>query len=158
MQTERSLAEGFIASHPAEAARVLESLPPAQLVVLFNEIPAPLTAACLANLASAKSAEILAETPADRAGRIFEALQAHEAASLLRPTTPEQREKLLENTPAKVAEPIRRLLRYPRGDRRQPDGPQSSVAAGRHQRRRSAIPPTRVLLACDLLRVHRGPQ
>ena len=71
MQTERSLAEGFIGSHPAEAARVLESLPPAQLVVLFNEIPAPLAAACLANLASAKSAEILADTPADRAGRIL---------------------------------------------------------------------------------------
>lgn len=115
MRAERSLAEEFIGSHPAEAARVLERLPSVPLVNLLNELPAPVAAECLRALAVSKSAEILVETAPDRAGRIFEVLEPHDVAAMLRPMAPDQRDRLLAGAPAKVSETTRRLLDHPEG-------------------------------------------
>ena len=115
MHADRTLAEEFLALHPAEAARVLDDLPSARLADLFNELPLPLAAVCLRSVALPKSAEILAAVTADRAAQVFEALQTHEVAAALRPLAPERRDELLSGMPPGVSEPIRRLLRHPEG-------------------------------------------
>lgn len=115
MHAELALAQEFIGSHPAEAARVLETLPARELLELFNTLPAPLAAECLKKIALSKRVEALSGIAVEQLDRILEAMQAHEVAAALRPMTSEQRNRLLESAPPRLAEPARRLLRYPEG-------------------------------------------
>ena len=52
-----SLSWTFLRAHPEDAARVLESLPPADVIALMQALPARITARALSNLRPSLAAE-----------------------------------------------------------------------------------------------------
>ena len=54
-----SLSWTFLRAHPEDAARVLEGLPPADVVALMQALPARITARALSNLRPSLAAAVL---------------------------------------------------------------------------------------------------
>lgn len=108
-----TLTHAFMRAHPAEAARVLESVPAAAAAALFAEAPARLGAGVLAAMfpgAAAQSLELLDD---ERALELLAALGAQPAAALLRHLNEERRVRLIGGLPTATALASRLLLAYP---------------------------------------------
>jgi Mg/Co/Ni transporter MgtE len=102
----------FLQAHPVPAARVLESLPVADAVALFERTPARVVAPVAEVMLFAAAARIVTELPYGKAAALLSALGPAGAAAVLRHVTAERRTPLLEALPAAQAFAVRLLLGY----------------------------------------------
>lgn len=103
----------YLASHPRDAARVMETLDPAELASFIAEVPVRLAAASLAELAPWRAGRCLAALPPERAGALVEELPPDRRSPCLRAMGEPQREAILEHVPRRRARVLRRQLGYP---------------------------------------------
>jgi len=103
----------YLAAHPHDAARVMETLDPAELAEFIAGVPVRLAAPSLAALAPWRTARCLAAVPPETAGALVEALPADRRAPCLRAMNGPAREAILERTPARLARTLRHQIGYP---------------------------------------------
>lgn len=113
MQTERFLAQGFLESHPEDAAMILERFSPEELADLLQENPPPIAAAVLERMIPIRAAEVLALMPPERWREVVDALPIHAAAGLLSRMESGNRESILASLSPDSVKPLRVLLKYP---------------------------------------------
>ena len=114
--TELFLARELLASHPADAARVLErhpaavsstllaALSPAESAPVLDQLAPGTATVCLQAMLAGTAGELLAELPIDR------------AAALLRRLPAEDAQRILDAAPAPVlAAALRMVIAYPEG-------------------------------------------
>jgi magnesium transporter len=115
LETDRLLAEAFLASHPAEAAREIELHPPPAVGAFLSDCTAHELARAMTAMDPAVAAAALAEMEADHATGIVAALPPPAASVLLRRVDPGLRALILERMPPRTAGRIRSRLQYPAG-------------------------------------------
>lgn len=103
----------FLTAHPAEAARVLESLSSRDAGALFCAIPTDVGARVLASMLPTAAARILTEAPESTAVAITAAAGTQSIVAILRHVSGEMRTRLLVGLPAAVAVTVRMLLGFP---------------------------------------------
>jgi len=113
MQTERFLAQGFLESHPEDAAAILERFTAEELAAVLQENRPRIAAAVLERMIPVRAAEVLASMPLERSRDIVEALPIHSAAGFLSRMEAVQRETILASLPSESVRPLRALLKYP---------------------------------------------
>ncbi|MFA9460152.1 magnesium transporter MgtE N-terminal domain-containing protein [Thiohalorhabdus methylotrophus] len=84
MAEETALARIFLESHPAEAAGVLEGLPPGEVAELAEELPAAVLAPAVGAMTPVPGARCLREIGEERAAELLQVLPARRAAALIR--------------------------------------------------------------------------
>ncbi len=109
------LSTAFAASHPAEAARVLEELEPEERGRFLTRCDPATAGVVLRAMVPFDAARSLESMPVAAAASVLAGLQIEEAAGLLRVTSPGGSEELLEALGPEVAVPLGFLLRYPEG-------------------------------------------
>jgi len=113
MADSRDLALAFLRTHPAEAARVLESLPTDDASALFAAIPPASGAAAIAAMLPPAAARILAGMPQDDASALLNATSHQSAVSVLRHVPATMRARLLAGMPPASALAAQMLLGLP---------------------------------------------
>jgi len=88
------LAQAFLEAHPAEAAGVLEGLPPGDVAELSRTVPPEAMAPALGAMAPALGGRCLQELAEEDAADLLEILPTRQAAALLR-SLPQYRQRLL---------------------------------------------------------------
>ncbi len=107
------LTNAFLARHPSDAARVLESLPAEEAAVLFERVPARLGAPVLGSMLPHAAARCLVRIDVSRAAMLLATISVPTAAALLRNVPEAQRTPLLDALPTAIALGCRALLGYP---------------------------------------------
>lgn len=115
METDRVLAEAFLASHPAEAAREIERHPLPAIGAFLADCSADELARVVTAMDPAAAAAALGEMEAENATGIVAALTPPAASVLLRRVDVDLRALILERMPPRTAARIRRRLQYPDG-------------------------------------------
>lgn len=105
----------FVAKHPADAARVLDGLPPSDVANLCGALEPAAFAPVFEQMIPSVAADCLAGMCPATAAHVVEELRADVAASLLRRLDPEAKEAVLERLEPGVAEPLKVLLRHREG-------------------------------------------
>lgn len=113
METDHILADAFLKSHPAEAARAIESHPVAEAVAFLSDWPPERIAPVLTSLDVAFAAAVVSEADRDVAVRFVEPLAPVAASRLLRRVAPEVRGTILQRMSSSARSSIGVLLRYP---------------------------------------------
>lgn len=114
-EIETRLATGFLETHAADAAAVLEARNPGDVASLLAEVePAP-AAVVLRQMVAGRGAACVLRMDARKAAKILGELPANAVASLLRGLSPEERESVLGYLRVDDAASVRRLLAYPSG-------------------------------------------
>jgi len=113
MADSTDIALAFVAAHPGEAARVLESLPTRDAGELFAAIPAPLAARVFAAMLPTAAARILGDLPESVAVALAAAADTQSIVAILRHVEPALRTRLLAALPATAAVAARMLLGFP---------------------------------------------
>jgi magnesium transporter len=106
------LTHAYLASHPADAARVLEDLAVGDATALFARVPARLGAPVLEAMRPQVAASVL-PADAERGALLLRNLSVPGAAALLRYLPETRRAALIEALPAAMALACRTLLGYP---------------------------------------------
>jgi len=104
---------GFIESHAADAARVLDQLPRHEAVALICSVPTRLMVPVARAMSSFAVARCLDIMPEGRAAGLIQRLGIHTTASILRYLSATRREELLAGLPTASAVACRLLLGYP---------------------------------------------
>jgi magnesium transporter len=112
VKVERLLVSGFLADHPADAARLLEAMPFDQAVAVMNEASVKGAARALSSLSADLAARCLENLPPAKASELLNALPPASAAAFLRRVDKGKRQPLLDGVPAKSRERLQSLLRY----------------------------------------------
>ena len=105
----------FLQREPADAAATLEDLPPEDVAELLAIAPARIAAPAVAQMASWRAASVLERMPSDKAAGLVNNLPYDDALGAVRAMKNETREQLLESSGTRIADHIRRSLRYPEG-------------------------------------------
>lgn len=113
MAESREFTLAFVRSHPGEAARVLEQLPPADAAALLAEVPAGIACGLVARLLPAFAARSLALLPRERVVRLLRGAGAPSSAAILRHAPGAWRAAVLGALPTPTALACRLLLRFP---------------------------------------------
>jgi magnesium transporter len=113
MRTERFLAQGFLESHPEDAAVILERLTTEELANLLQENRPPIAAAVLERMIPIRAAEVLVLMPLERSREVVDALPIHAAAGILSRMEFGNRETILASLPPDSVKPLRVRLMYP---------------------------------------------
>lgn len=113
MNADLWLATVFAETHPAEAARVLESLPMDEGCRLLEHVPDAVSADILSRAAPASAAMCLAMLTPPHAGCVLASMEPDRAAGLLRRISEKLRAILVGATPKEAAQRIIKLLKYP---------------------------------------------
>lgn len=113
MANEDDLTFAYLAGHPADAARVLETLPREASVALLSRVPARIGAPVLGALRPASAAAHLAAVEPDRAVALLGMMRVQAAAAALRLVPEPRRAALLDALPSARAVAYRLLLNYP---------------------------------------------
>jgi Mg/Co/Ni transporter MgtE len=108
-----SLTWAFLRAHPEDAARALESLPPADVVALMQALPARITARALSNLRPSLAAAVLHGVDRNRGSALLALLDTSMAARVLRQVTEERRVALLAQLRTAKGMALRVLLTVP---------------------------------------------
>lgn len=103
----------YLAAHPVDAARVMETLDPSDLAAFIATVPVRLAAPSLALVAPWRAGRCLAGLTADRAVALIEHMPAERRALTLRAVADASREAILERMPERRARALRRQLGYP---------------------------------------------
>ena len=108
-----TLTLAFIESHPADAARVLETLPAAESAALFERVPARLGAPVLAAMLPPTAARNVTALGDERGMGLLSLLGAQAAVAVLRHVPEPRRSHLIDGLPTATAVASRMLLGYP---------------------------------------------
>jgi Mg/Co/Ni transporter MgtE len=108
-----SLTWAFLRAHPEDAARVLEALPPADVVALMQALPARITARALSNLRPSLAAAVLHGVDRNRGSALLAMLDTSMAARVLRQVTEERRVALLAQLRTAKGIALRVILTVP---------------------------------------------
>jgi magnesium transporter len=109
------LAQTFVEFYPAEAARILETLPVAEIAELFNREPTARVIALVENILPGVAAAALQQLGPDRARPLLSGLEPHQAAMLLSRLEQESQSAFLLAMESSQAREIRFLMTYPAG-------------------------------------------
>lgn len=109
---EQDLARSVLASHPLEAARVLERLPAEQVAAFLAEAEPEAAASCLRVMHGPVAAETLAALDTPQAVEILGRLPLDAASGTLRRLPPERRTALLSAAGGRLERSLRALLRF----------------------------------------------
>lgn len=113
MADRESLTHTFMRDHPAEAARALESVPPADVAALLVRTPVRLGAPVLAAMLPTTAVRTLEALADERATELLGALPVQPAALLLRQVGEPRRARLIAGMPTASAVASVLLLGYP---------------------------------------------
>ena len=113
MAEAATLTLAFVSSHPAEAARVLESLSGADAAALFASLPARAAAPALAAMLPPAAARIVAALDDASALGLLTASGVQGAVAVLRHVAEPRRTRLIEGLSTATALTSRMLLGYP---------------------------------------------
>src|SRR6478736_652746 len=86
-----ALSWAFMRAHPEDAARALETLPPADVVAMMQELPARITANVLQHARPSLAAAVLHGVDRNRGSALLAMLETSMAARVLRQVTEERR-------------------------------------------------------------------
>lgn len=112
MADAETLSQAFMRAHPAEAARVLESLPNADAAALLARVPARLAAPVLAAMRPNAAARSLAGVDDDQALAMLADLGTQPVVAVLRHVPEQRRAALIAGLPAGAALASTLLLGY----------------------------------------------
>jgi magnesium transporter len=107
------LTNAFLASHPAEAARVLERLPGEDAAALFERAPARLVAPAFGAMFPYTAARCLLRVDTARAAMLLGGISVPAAAAVLRYVPAARRAPLIDALPTATALACRTLLGFP---------------------------------------------
>jgi len=107
------LTNAFLASHPEDAARVLERLPEADAAALFERTPARLGGPTVAAMLPYAASRCLLRLDQSRAALLLTSMSIPAVAAVLRYVPERERIVLLDALPAGTALACRALLGYP---------------------------------------------
>jgi magnesium transporter len=110
MDADRLLSRAFLAAHPAEAAEVLERLPPRAAVAVLDDVAAASAALVLQRMAPGAAVACLVALDVARAAPIVAHLPVHTGAALLRRIDPAHRAALLPRLQPAEARAMETLL------------------------------------------------
>lgn len=108
-----ALTFAFMRAHPEDAARVLESLPPSDVVAMMQELPARLTAGVLQHVRPSLAAAVLHGVDRNRGSALLAMLETSMAARVLRQVTEERRVALLSQLRTAKGVALRLILAVP---------------------------------------------
>jgi Mg/Co/Ni transporter MgtE len=115
MAEVEGLSAAFVESHPADAARVLEALPPDDTAGFAAALPVPLAALILRHLGPPYCARVLALLEDAQAAPLLQAVGPQAAARVVQQLAPGRQQQLLSRVPVATSIAIRLLVGYPRG-------------------------------------------
>lgn len=110
MSASLALVETYVATHPREAARMVERLPTDDLMAVLAALSAESGGELLAHVTPAAAAHAVERLPVDDAARRLEHLGLDLLAALLRRLDSTRREQILDALPADRARAARALL------------------------------------------------
>jgi magnesium transporter len=108
-----TLLRSFLARHPVEAARALDSLSDPDLAPLLEALPPAAAARVVARLTPDRAERALGELPAGAGAALLAALEPSLATTLLARLPGAERESRLRALPDREASELRQLLGYP---------------------------------------------
>ena len=111
-ELDRSLSLAFMRGHPAQAARVLEALPPEEAAAAFARAPARLGAAVLAAMLPRRAALCVDTLDDERLQALLAAMGTQPTVALLRHLAPPRRQRLTAGLPTAAALATTLLLGY----------------------------------------------
>ncbi len=109
---EPTLGIAFMRDHPAQAARVLESLPPEEVAALFERAPARVGGAVLAAMLPRRAARCIAGLDDPRTLGLLAAMGTQPTVAVLRHLPDERRKTLTSGLPTAAALASAMLLGY----------------------------------------------
>ncbi len=115
MNLETELLVQFISTHPAEAARAMESMPTADAAEVIEDLPAEVCAGLFRWLSPTTAANALGRLPVEEAAQAISATRRDLAAAVLRTVDAEPRAAILAAVDSEVRNALRRLLRFAEG-------------------------------------------
>lgn len=113
MKSQHLLANGLLEAHPEDAARVLDTLPLAEVLAVLSATSAPVAVGTLRRLAPDLEAAVLSGLEPEHATAVVKQLSLDQAAAVLRRLEAAKRETLLESLGGELAHSLRSLLRFP---------------------------------------------
>lgn len=113
MNEPGSITLAYMAAHPQDAARAMETLDPVDLAAFIATTPVRLAAPSLAAVAPWRAARCLVELPPDRAAALLEEMPAERRTPSVRAMPETAREAVLAQMPQDRARALRRQLGYP---------------------------------------------
>lgn len=108
-----ALSWAFMRAHPEDVARLLESRPQAEVVALFQESPARITAPVLQQLRPSLAAAVLHGVDQNRGAVLLAMLETSMAARVLRQVSEERRVQLLAPLRTSKGVALRLILSVP---------------------------------------------
>ncbi len=115
MTLEASLLQQFVSTHPAQSARVFESMPAPDAAEVLEGLPVDLFSGLLRCLSPIIGANVLALLPAEKAAEGLSATRTDAAAAILRTMGAEQRSSIMQHLSPDLRRGLGRLLRYADG-------------------------------------------
>ena len=115
MPEVKGLSVAFVEVHPAESARVLESLPPSDSAEFLAAVTSRLAAPVLRHLAPAFCAKVVERLDDEAIVRLLETMGFQEVSQLLQRVPVERQTRLLGRLPVATAIAVRLLIGYPKG-------------------------------------------
>jgi Mg/Co/Ni transporter MgtE len=103
----------YVSSHPADAARVLESQPTSEAAAVFARLPARAAAPALVAMLPTAAARVIAAVSDSVALALLTAAGAHGSVAVLRHVGEPRRSRLIDGLPTATALASRLLLGYP---------------------------------------------
>src|SRR5688572_13241294 len=103
----------YVSAHPADAARVLETVAPAEAAALFASLPARAAAPVLAAMLPPRAARVLGALGDEQALALLSAAGAQGAVAMLRHVAEPRRTRLVEGLSTASALASRLLLGFP---------------------------------------------
>lgn len=113
MELHHQLHETYFADHPEEAAQMLESFSPKEIVKLLTTTTGRRIANLLSHMSPAMASDTLATMTQKLALRVVPELSPGDAATLLSRLDEERRVALLKRLPKAVANEVRAFMEYP---------------------------------------------
>lgn len=113
IQPTQALIQSFLHLYPDEAAKVLESLPPAEIVGHLRDLPPSRAVGVLDRLTPESAAHVIAALDEAMAREFLPAMDPARAALLLARLDEEERKRLLSWLNAAIAKELAELMTYP---------------------------------------------
>lgn len=123
-----NLAQAYLGLYPAEAARVVETLPAEEIVALFKRESAARLAALFEHILPEVGAEVLQHLGVDAAKEVLPNLEPDRAALLLSRLDRETQSAFLQALQAGLAKELQTLMTYPPGTAGSLMDPRATVA------------------------------
>lgn len=115
MELEARLLRAFIASHPTEAARALESTPTQDAAAVLADLTSETAIELLEWMSPLSAAHALDMVDVELAARIISEGRRDVAAAILRAMRAQGRAEIMRSMPSEVRRSVERLLRYSEG-------------------------------------------